>query len=314
MSPDTEYKFKIRSKLTISDSQIVHSEWSERFQFRTESKMETFWIISDSKELELASLKQKLARYQMENKKLSLRVQQLEEQLNGPDNADPAHWSWDIAHIVRWLTRIEGGALKQYKEKLMANMQEEGITGKDLVYVEESNLKSWGITGFKDRKLAIHYIQELTANDKKQEMKYHPSVARLLPDTSPLAMEDTQESTISTGLGSVDEEQTTDDIQKPDKVPEEAPEEAPEVNEEPEVDVDQNEERNLDKKETVDTATSSVATEDTADTEDVEEKEEHDGGSGIVSASVRELLSHKSNSVKTWNYKDGMVRYYVFSA
>merc|ERR1712062_192741 len=103
LTPNTDYKFKIRSKLRplLPTARLVHSGWSEPFEFKTDSKMNTFYIITDPKEMELASMKQKLSQCQMENKKLTLRVEQLEEQLNGTDVPDPAHWSWNVRHIVR---------------------------------------------------------------------------------------------------------------------------------------------------------------------------------------------------------------------
>ena len=45
-----------------------------------------------------------------ENKKLQLRIEQLEEQLNEKSSSDnPGHLGWDVKKIVAWIMRIENG-------------------------------------------------------------------------------------------------------------------------------------------------------------------------------------------------------------
>ena len=45
-----------------------------------------------------------------ENKKLQLRIEQLEEQLNEKSSSNqPGHWGWDVKKIVAWIMRIENG-------------------------------------------------------------------------------------------------------------------------------------------------------------------------------------------------------------
>eukprot|EP00483_Globobulimina_turgida_P003912 UN03920 len=144
LSENTKYRFQVRSKLKLHSDEIITSSWSNRIEISTQPKMDHFFIISNEKELQIESLKHRLKVYMNENKKLQLHIQQLQLKLNQPPkDAKPGHWQWDYRKIVNWIMRIEDGAYKQYKKQLTKVLKEEGVTGKDLVQVSESNLKDW---------------------------------------------------------------------------------------------------------------------------------------------------------------------------
>ena len=300
LSSDKKYRFVIRSKLVRKSSsgkeEILYSKWSNRVELETGA--DELVIISNEKELDTISLKHQLKNYMNENRKLKLQIEQLKAKLadQNEESGTPGHYQWDEKKIVNWVMRIQGGMFKEYKKLLLKNLKEEGIKGKDLVMIEETNLKSWGITNFQHRKVLMHNIQQLTEHDKKPEYTFNPELAKMLT-----VAEDNDE------LATVNEEVKEEEAEAPKRNKSDE-----QTKDEPEADEPKQEEA---KKEEQDKS-EKVEKEDGDNKEEkVKEKEEEEEPtySGGLSKSVTDLLYDKPEP-KSWKYKEGMLSVTVVKA
>eukprot|EP01083_Nonionella_stella_P296524 1007340_1 len=243
--------------------------------------MDHFVIISDEKELEVESLKHRLRKTMSENKKLQLQIEQLQVQLNeSPKKSTPGHWQWNYKKIVNWIMRIQDGAFKEYKKELTKVLKEEGITGKDLVMVDEGNLKEWGINNFSLRKLLLQYITRLTENDKPPQIKFDPKLTQQLSNDIDQNIDQNEP-----------KEEQLIDIKEDIEVPKEELE--TETDEQPKTD-----EKDLET--------------DEKNEEDIEP--ELPSRVAGISQSIQELLASKSSEQKVWKYKEGMLSVQVLRA
>jgi len=307
LAADTRYRIMVRSKLRGSGDQVLTSKWSNRIEFET--KPAEFVMITDDKELSMASLRHRLKGVTDENRKLKLRIEQLESELTDQSvkHDTPAHWKWDYAKITKWITRIQDGAFKVHEDKLLHNLKEEGITGKDLSMVNELNLKSWGIVNFTHRKILMRYLEKLTADDPKEDIaiEYNADIAKEIDVSSPPA---------PSQIAAVPEDEEVDA-----KAEEE---ERQRANDEKQDDA------NKSKQADVEDAKPSSETAETLKTEEEPAKEEKKASEKAqeetkqaenvfdykLSQSVEQLLESAKEKPKSWKYKDGMLSVNVIKA
>eukprot|EP00485_Elphidium_margaritaceum_P002026 CAMPEP_0202700068 /NCGR_PEP_ID=MMETSP1385-20130828/13284_1 /ASSEMBLY_ACC=CAM_ASM_000861 /TAXON_ID=933848 /ORGANISM="Elphidium margaritaceum" /LENGTH=481 /DNA_ID=CAMNT_0049357175 /DNA_START=73 /DNA_END=1518 /DNA_ORIENTATION=- len=152
LRPDTKYRISVRSKL-LSRKETETGAWRH---LSVTTAPPAFAVIVDKDELEIASLRSQLQFALKENKKLETELKK------------QSHEQWQPEEIVAWISSL-GGAFEKYKEKLLDAFTDEGITGAELYMVTESDLKAWGVVQFKDRKLLMRYLSQLTANDLRFE-------------------------------------------------------------------------------------------------------------------------------------------------
>eukprot|EP01084_Bolivina_argentea_P142622 250555_1 len=90
----------------------------------------------------------------------------------GPNYIDMVKYmNWKYEEIVEWIMSLDNGRFEQYKNILLENLKEEGIEGSDLCDVNEIDLKSWGVKNFKDKKLLLAKLKELTQQNIQNNFK-----------------------------------------------------------------------------------------------------------------------------------------------
>ena len=95
----------------------------------------------------------------MENKKLKLKCLDVGN-----------YMKWDVEQIIFWISTLDDGKYVKYLDKLKACLVEEGLSGSDLIEIEETNLKMWGIVNFRDRKDLLKQFKKLTQSLPQQQM------------------------------------------------------------------------------------------------------------------------------------------------
>merc|ERR1712129_1899 len=73
---------------------------------------------------------------------------------------------WNCDDFVAWIMDLNGGKFRQYEKTLITTFNEQGVDGKDIVDLDKSDWKDFGIVNFKHRNELHHHIQEL----KKQSV------------------------------------------------------------------------------------------------------------------------------------------------
>lgn len=73
---------------------------------------------------------------------------------------------WKSDEIVFWIASLENGRFKKYEYKIRSVLNEENIDGSCLDELEASDIKTWGIVDFKDRKAMFRHIKSLIEKAK----------------------------------------------------------------------------------------------------------------------------------------------------
>eukprot|EP00484_Ammonia_sp_Unknown_P005035 CAMPEP_0197072930 /NCGR_PEP_ID=MMETSP1384-20130603/210344_1 /TAXON_ID=29189 /ORGANISM="Ammonia sp." /LENGTH=533 /DNA_ID=CAMNT_0042511753 /DNA_START=39 /DNA_END=1637 /DNA_ORIENTATION=+ len=347
LAADTRYRIMVRSKLRGSGDQVLTSKWSNRIEFET--KPAEFVMITDDKELSMASLRHRLKGVTDENRKLKLRIEQLESELTDQSvkHDTPAHWKWDYAKITKWITRIQDGAFKVHEDKLLHNLKEEGITGKDLSMVNELNLKSWGIVNFTHRKILMRYLEKLTADDPKEDIaiEYNADIAKEIDVSSPpapsqiaavpedeevdaKAEEEERQRANDEKQADVEDAKPSSETAETLKTEEEPAKEEKKAEERQRANDEKQDDANKSKQADVEDAKPSSETAETLKTEEEPAKEEKKASEKAqeetkqaenvfdykLSQSVEQLLESAKEKPKSWKYKDGMLSVNVIKA
>eukprot|EP00483_Globobulimina_turgida_P007831 UN07846 len=69
--------------------------------------------------------------------------------------------SWDWFDIFVWIITIANGRFVKYEQDLHAILSEEQPTGQDLEYVNEADVKRWGVANFGDIHALRQSIQDM---------------------------------------------------------------------------------------------------------------------------------------------------------
>ena len=75
---------------------------------------------------------------------------------------------WKPQEIVHWILSIDNKRFNKYKEVLLHHLNDEEIVGSDLNDINEVDLQRWQIKNFKDKKLLLQNIKELTQMNMNQ--------------------------------------------------------------------------------------------------------------------------------------------------
>ena len=115
---------------------------------------------------QIQNLQQQLAAAQDECKESNLQINQLKNELNKIKKIhriDVKNYkSWSAQDLVDWIISLDGGQkYQQYANKLMVSFNSEGVDGQSMEDIDKNDLKSWGITGFKDRTNIYKHIQNV---------------------------------------------------------------------------------------------------------------------------------------------------------
>ena len=78
---------------------------------------------------------------------------------------------WNPREIVMWIMSLDNNRFNKYKDALSRHLNEEEIIGSDLKEINEIDLQRWKITSFRDKKLLLQRIKELTErNDNNNDV------------------------------------------------------------------------------------------------------------------------------------------------
>ena len=69
---------------------------------------------------------------------------------------------WKPQEIVTWIINLDNDRFSKYKDGLLHHLNEEEIVGSDLNEINEVDLQRWEIKKFKDKKILLQKIKELT--------------------------------------------------------------------------------------------------------------------------------------------------------
>ena len=75
---------------------------------------------------------------------------------------DVNNWrDWNHQQIVIWIMALDNGRFKKYEKILLSALEEEEMSGSNLARVDVTDVKSWGIKNFEDKKDLVKHIQDL---------------------------------------------------------------------------------------------------------------------------------------------------------
>ena len=99
-----------------------------------------------------------------EQKESQLKIKELENKnkilkLQNLDVNNYVMWKWE--EILRWILNLESDRFKKYEQDLRKNLGVEQPSGSDLEYVNEGDIRRWGITKFGDIKIVCSKIKDL---------------------------------------------------------------------------------------------------------------------------------------------------------
>eukprot|EP01084_Bolivina_argentea_P024497 45657_1 len=130
---------------TISEQQKELDDLKQKMQFQ-QMQINQFQDDQKQYELEISALKQ-------ENKILKLK------------NIDAGKYeTWSAQEIVRWIMSLDSSVFGQYEEILTKTLSEEEVTGEDLVHATGDDIKRWGIKKFKNIRIIMQHIKDLSVN------------------------------------------------------------------------------------------------------------------------------------------------------
>ena len=69
--------------------------------------------------------------------------------------------TWNAQQIIEWILSVDNSRFSKYEEIVKKVLSEEEPSGKDLKYVNEVDIKRWGITKFADIKILQHLIKQM---------------------------------------------------------------------------------------------------------------------------------------------------------
>eukprot|EP01084_Bolivina_argentea_P142621 250550_1 len=112
---------------------------------------------------EIKSLQQQNNELLDDKKEYELKINELMDEISKLQRIDETMYeNWSHKEILAWIVSLDNGRFEKYEDELLRNLREEEIQGNDLNGVNEIDLKSWGVKNFKDKKLLLTKIKELT--------------------------------------------------------------------------------------------------------------------------------------------------------
>ena len=113
----------------------------------------------------VSGLKAEILRLRLENKQLR---QEMVRHGSIVDISKYMTWNWQ--QILQWILKMENSRFKKYEITLRKMLHEEKPNGEDLGYVNEADIKRWGVTDFRDIKIFRAKLDELiNANNDNNE-------------------------------------------------------------------------------------------------------------------------------------------------
>ena len=74
--------------------------------------------------------------------------------------------TWDMKQIEKWLYSLENGRYRKYIDGLISAFKGDNIASTDLPDIDRADLRSFGVSDFKDRKdLLAHFVGLKQANE-----------------------------------------------------------------------------------------------------------------------------------------------------
>eukprot|EP01084_Bolivina_argentea_P082929 150139_1 len=121
--------------------------------------------IVSAKQQQIEELQVSIAQLQDDHKQCELEINALKEEnkMLRIQNIDPANYkTWSVEQIVAWIISLDAAEFQKYEEKLISTMIEEEVVGEDLMHVTADDVKRWGVTKFKNIRMLLQHIKELT--------------------------------------------------------------------------------------------------------------------------------------------------------
>ena len=108
-----------------------------------------------------------------EQKEAEIKIDKLEKEnhdlrIKAMDVAKYKTWSWQ--QILQWILSVDNSRFSKYEKQLKQSLHDEKPNGEDLGYVNEGDIKRWGVSNFRDIKILSQKIKELV-NEKNNNNK-----------------------------------------------------------------------------------------------------------------------------------------------